>query len=352
MNRRLFLVLGITACASNTLGFIANVVAHGWTRVSMLFGICSFLMYLLFYIGETRDKMSLTSFWMIVLSTLVEFPVMCYLYGHSRAVYCIFGVAVYVFFLRRPVREVFLALALLENSLALFLREMIPEYTSVETDRVAFMTMWLSFVIVMVVTFALLIVIRNMIDIQQNNMMQFGAHIEDALIHDALTGTYNRQYMYNTFRTLESGGGVVAVLLDIDDFKQLNDTFGHVFGDEVLATFAQALMRHTHGCGTVFRFGGEEFLILFGQTTAADALRMCEDACTEFRLMFASAKHISITCSGGLVACEEGNDLEWALKEADDRLYHAKNNGKNRIVCEGFALPHAPQRMNRLSSAV
>ena len=349
MNRRLFLVLGVTACASNTLGFIANVIAHGWTRDSVLFGVSAVIMYLLFYFGRKRDKMPRMSFWMIVLSTLIEFPIMCYLYGHSRTVFCVFGVAVYVFFLRRPVREVFLLLSLLLNSAALVLRELYPAYTAAETKSVAFMTMLLSTLIVMMVTFALLIVIRNMIDLQKDNIMEFGAQLEDALIHDALTGAYNRQYMYSTFRMLKRSGDVVAVLLDIDDFKLINDTRGHVFGDQVLVAFSHALMQATNACGTVFRFGGEEFLILFGKIPAPEALRITQDACAEFRTQVIASHQTVITCSGGLAVCSEGDGLETALKTADARLYYAKNTGKNRIVSEGEDLPPAPGRINRLS---
>ena len=348
MNRLLFRVLGITACLSNTLGFAANIMAHGWGHASQFFGICAVIVYALFFRGEYTGKRERTSFWIIIITTLIEFPVMCYLYGHSRTVFCVFGVVVYVFFLRRPVREVFLILSLVLNGAALYLRERFPVFIVTETGRVGFMTMLLSTLIVMIVTFALLIIIRNNIDVQRDNIFRFGAQIEDALIHDALTGAYNRQYMYDTYRMLEQNSNVVAILLDIDDFKQLNDTYGHVFGDEVLSAFAQSLMRHTDTCGTVFRFGGEEFLVLFGKTTAEDALRRVEDACTQFRLHFASSKHISITASGGLVNCGAHDDLESALKMADARLYHAKNSGKNRIVYEGDALPPAPARLNRM----
>ena len=350
LNRRLFRVLGVTACLSNTLGFVANVISHGWSAASVFFGVSMLLMYALFYIGEKRGTMERAAFFMIILSTLIEFPVMCYLYGQGRTVFCVFGVAVYVFFLRRPTREVFLALSLIGNGAALLLHERQADLIAAEAPERAFVTMFLSFIIVMIVTFALLIVIRNMIDIQKDNIMRFGARIEDALIHDALTGTYNRQYMYETFRMLKNAGNVVAVLLDIDDFKKINDTCGHVFGDEVLVALAQALMKWTDACGTVFRFGGEEFLILFGRQTAEEVLRMTEGACTEFRTYFEGKEQISVTLSGGLVACGEDDDLEATLKIADARLYHAKNSGKNRIVCEGDNLPPAPGRLNRLSA--
>lgn len=350
LNRRLFRVLGITACASNTLGFIANVISHGWSAASVFFGVSMLVMYALFYLGEKRGTMERAAFFMIVLSTLIEFPVMCYLYGRGRTVFCVFGVAVYVFFLKRPTREVFLALSLIENGAALLLHETRPVPVSAETQERAFVTMFLSFIIVMIVTFALLIVIRNMIDIQKDNIMRFGARIEDALIHDALTGAYNRQYMYETFRMLKDTGNVVAVLLDIDDFKKINDTCGHVFGDEVLVELAQALIKWTDACGTVFRFGGEEFLILFGKQTPEEALRMTEGACEEFRSYFEGKEQVSVTLSGGLVACAEEDDLEITLKMADARLYYAKNTGKGRIVCEGDDLPMPPGRMNRLSA--
>ena len=76
MRRLLFRVLAVTACLSNTLGFVANIISHGWSRVSVFIGACMLLMYLLFFLGETKNLRERASFWMIVLSTLIEFPLM------------------------------------------------------------------------------------------------------------------------------------------------------------------------------------------------------------------------------------------------------------------------------------
>lgn len=350
MHLRLYHVLGVTACASNTLGFIANITAHGWSWASVFFGISALIIYLAFYIGLRHGKKEETTLVMIVLTTLIEFPVMCYLYGSGRAVFCIFAVAVYVFFLDRRLRWLFLILSLALNSAGMVLHETWPAHIAKETASGAFATMLSSLIMVMIVTFILLGIIRVMIDIQQDSIMQIGEQLEDVLIHDALTNTYNRQYMYPTFNILkEKGSQITAALLDIDDFKQINDTRGHVFGDEVLVTLAKILMEKTADKGTVFRFGGEEFLVLSGDVSLDEITGIIQCVKKALRDTFGEKNGLTVTFSCGVVACDADDDLETALKEADARLYHAKNSGKDRIVTEGTSLPEAPSRINRMS---
>ena len=353
MRHRLFHVLGITACASNTMGFLSNIIAHGWSQASAFFGFNTLVIYVAYYLGQKRDRKESMTLLMIICTTLVEFPVMCYLYGHSRTVFCIFAILVYVFFLRRPLRGIFLTISLIENSGALILRQLYPTHIVDEPSDTAFYTMLFSFIIVSLVSFTLLVIIQNMMDAQQEKIFQIGEQVEDVLSHDALTGAYNRQYMYRTFEGMAAQNRqIIASLLDIDDFKQINDTQGHVFGDDVLVTLANILMEKTKPNGTVFRFGGEEFLILSKDETESDVLRQLQDAGDALQKEFQSKNQLTVTFSGGVLTCSPQDDLGKVLKIIDARLYEAKNAGKNRIVHSGENLPSAPKRLNRLSPPV
>ncbi|KAK0331198.1 hypothetical protein LTR94_029866, partial [Friedmanniomyces endolithicus] len=110
-------------------------------------------------------------------------------------------------------------------------------------------------------------------------------------ITDPLTGLHNRRYMNSQIQALVAratrGGDPVAVLvLDIDHFKAVNDTFGHASGDDVLRTFASVLTANTRGTDAVARLGGEEFAVLYLDVRLAEARAACE----RIRLQFAAER--------------------------------------------------------------
>jgi two-component system cell cycle response regulator len=161
-------------------------------------------------------------------------------------------------------------------------------------------------------------------------------------VTDALTGLHNRRYMTThagalVQRASLGGDPVAALLVDIDHFKRINDTFGHDVGDEVLKEFAVRLATNVRGIDLACRYGGEEFVVIMPDTELKDALRIAE----RLRLHVAGspfrapglAEPLSVTISIG-VACTEGaGDTQDALlKRADEAVYEAKAHGRNQVV--------------------
>ena len=152
---------------------------------------------------------------------------------------------------------------------------------------------------------------------------------------DALTGIGNRLKLnevledcYNYHVRYEVGCGVI--LLDIDDFKNVNDTYGHLFGDEVLKKIVQVLSKNIRLTDKIGRWGGEEFLILCPNTNQKDLVKIAEELRKNIENdSFLKSK--SITASFGLSTFDKHKDLEQILNEADKNLYKAKENGKNRV---------------------
>jgi len=123
-------------------------------------------------------------------------------------------------------------------------------------------------------------------------------------------------------------------MLDIDDFKKINDTYGHPIGDEVLKTIGSILLRQLRSSDIPFRWGGEEFLILFTNTNASKAEIACEKLLNVIRSaeIKKDDKTITFTVSMGLTELKEEDDsLEKVIERADKALYMAKKNGKDRI---------------------
>lgn len=156
---------------------------------------------------------------------------------------------------------------------------------------------------------------------------------------DELTGLVNRRHMGELIaiehsRVQRSGSTMCLVLLDIDYFKQVNDTYGHQAGDLVLKTFAQSVVSGLRGADVLARWGGEEFLLMLPETSAEEGLK-CVDRMRNSlsELAFdAIAPGLRVTFSAGLVSCVPGETVSAAIERADDAMYAAKLGGRNRTV--------------------
>jgi diguanylate cyclase (GGDEF)-like protein len=156
---------------------------------------------------------------------------------------------------------------------------------------------------------------------------------------DALTGVHNRR-AFDSFleRVVEFDGMVGApvslLMIDVDNFKSLNDTLGHLIGDEALSTIGKALSKaFLRKCDFVSRYGGEEFAVIVRDADALEARRMAERARTSISsIRIESNPELTITVSVGVATLHiPETKLEW-LKRADDALLEAKRAGKNCCV--------------------
>jgi diguanylate cyclase (GGDEF)-like protein len=131
----------------------------------------------------------------------------------------------------------------------------------------------------------------------------------------------------------ETGDRRLAVF-DIDRFKQVNDTYGHAAGDEVLRTFARVAKTVVRENDRVARLGGEEFAILLTGSTLDQAMKICERLrrSIEKEVTKVAGKSISVTVSGGIARIAADGDVHSTLVAADAALYEAKKAGRNQLA--------------------
>lgn len=152
---------------------------------------------------------------------------------------------------------------------------------------------------------------------------------------DPLTGLLNRQGMYSTLNTSDDyihADKIGVVMFDIDFFKSVNDNYGHDTGDEVLKNFARIIQKNLEGI--ICRWGGEEFVVIFKNDSISVSILEQLRRMIEKNAFSADDKLFSLTVSIGM--CEEENfdikNIDALINKADDALYEAKNNGRNRTV--------------------
>lgn len=164
--------------------------------------------------------------------------------------------------------------------------------------------------------------------------------LEEISNFDALTGIYNRRYIQQTLQDAiqersDTGEALVLLMFDLDHFKSVNDTFGHIVGDRVLQYVADTVSSALHDNIRFGRFGGEEFMLFFNGLSVEQAMTWTE----EMRIRLSEGKvetregDVRITASFGLAEFTSGikDDLEF-IHNADVALYRSKKEGRNRVT--------------------
>jgi diguanylate cyclase (GGDEF)-like protein len=163
----------------------------------------------------------------------------------------------------------------------------------------------------------------------------------DAATRDPLTGVFNRRYFFDVlkreFSAFKRYGSVYSLcLVDIDFFKRINDTYGHIVGDFVLKHVADTLQNSIRGSDILCRYGGEEFVIVFTNTSLDKASSACEKlrSAIEVSELIFESKLIKITVSIGAASVSKSDtDPTDLIKRADSKLYQAKESGRNKFCC-------------------
>ena len=158
---------------------------------------------------------------------------------------------------------------------------------------------------------------------------------------DSLTGLKNRRGLEHAIEDLLRNDkgltGSALLLADVDDFKNINDTFGHVLGDKVIRSVAHVLQTTIKGRDVAARFGGDEFAILLPQTTLAGAVTLAEqirESVARGRIHRADGRESvgEVTLSVGVAVAASGESLEALVERADAAMYAAKRSGRNRVT--------------------
>jgi diguanylate cyclase (GGDEF)-like protein len=203
-------------------------------------------------------------------------------------------------------------------------------------------------------SFALLVLVALMFAGPLLRMLGDFRRVASQATTDALTGVANRRSFDEELalewrRAHRIGDSLALVLVDLDDFKKVNDTHGHPAGDAVLRTVGEVLGAGVRQIDLAARYGGEEFVVLVPESDLAGALQLAKRlrlAISKARVELPNGRMLKVTASVGVAVKADLTSPEQLIAAADDALYEAKRAGKNRVVAAG-AEPAAPKKKPR-----
>lgn len=170
-----------------------------------------------------------------------------------------------------------------------------------------------------------------------SQLVEANEKLQERSVRDSLTKLYNNGYIFDYLeKAIEKSQGrlidLSVMMMDIDDFKVINDSFGHLMGDNVLRDIAEILIHETRDSDVVSRYGGEEFMVVLTRTDVKTAKKIAERIRSKIENHdFGLDKNITMSIGVKQLRSENIHEL---ISEADKLLYQAKNSGKNRVCVE------------------
>ncbi len=175
-------------------------------------------------------------------------------------------------------------------------------------------------------------------DMMQSQIMELNQRLEQKASSDALTGLLNRTGAYQRINAVASylvreQQPFALLLLDLDYFKQINDSFGHQTGDRILKELAAELQRNLRGYDCCARWGGEEFLVVLPDSSQEPMLSVAQKILQGIRQLQMPAEWTrNLTASIGCYLCLEPEAIDDSIRKADLAMYQAKAQGRNQLV--------------------
>lgn len=334
MQTQLFHVLAIAACAASVFGFFLNFALHGNALPAWVCLICGFIIFAFSLGGMISSQKGWATVGILITVVWVEFPFLYGVYDNVILVYFILSILGITIFFPREFSIPFSVASMVWDVLIIIITPFLP----IETPQIGEMPFLIfnvcSYLVVAISTFVLLNVLILNYERQKEELSETNAKLDYMATHDPLTKLYNRGYLMTELerRMQKDHACFIVVIMDIDDFKMLNDTYGHSFGDKVLATFARILEEEVGEQGFAARFGGEEFMIIYDHDNCEAVLETLHRVSVRLEEYYQKEYQISVTFSGGLELYSSQKKTDELIIDADRKLYEAKRCGKNQIV--------------------
>lgn len=333
-----------------TLGALLATISPIISGVYSIAGIIACILTILFFFGLFVMTQTTGNYDAVIIIgvcglNFIIYPILYFTMGGIQGgmvLYFIMGIVLSLLLLNFKQSLVIFPMEILCYVVIFILGEKYPELF-IPVTRISYsytLDTALDFAVVSLTTFCVIKILYNAYENQQARAEALVRELEDLSITDPLTKVRNRRFLMQTVeselkKTKRDSQAVAVIMFDIDKFKNVNDTYGHLAGDEVLKNFAAIISSHCREYDIVARYGGEEFVVLLPQTTESVAFNRAEEIRqTVESSELCSTQHIPITASGGVAIYNPNtmHSVEDFIGKADTYLYEAKETGRNQII--------------------
>lgn len=341
LEKRITHAMLLCAMFGTFFGFIESFVLNLPIIAVILPLILFFLLLGFSFWGFYTERMELFALVSISVIAFIVFPLMFFANAGMQGgmiFYFVIAAVCIALVLKGKTRVIIFFAVMAEYTGLFFLYNAAPQYFLPMTHETAFIDQLCSMLIssFILFMFSYSVAQQNLHD--RETIEKLSKIYEHQANTDELTGLYNRRYFNNFMKlaisTLGDTGKLHLAMFDLDDFKVVNDKYGHPFGDTVLQQFAEILKKAENDGTTACRYGGEEFLLLISKKDRDEAIRIAEKIIKDVWSQIQIGRDGFVTASAGFTTCREGLSYEALIQEVDERLYDAKCAGKNRIVSE------------------
>lgn len=339
LEKRITYAMVLCAMLGEIFGFIESVLLK-LSFTAILLPFVSFLILLVLSFWGLKTKHTrLFSALAISITGLIIFPLMLFANAGLNGGMPYYLLLVFVcttLSLRGKTRILLFILLASTYSIIFAVYRFFPQFFIPMTPEDAFIDQLCSFLIAATILFIFSYTVSKQNAHDRKIIKDISLLYERQANTDELTGLYNRRYFNHFLKlailTLGDTSKLHVAMFDIDNFKSVNDKYGHPFGDTVLKSFAAILAEREKIGATVCRYGGEEFLILIPKRDREEAIKIVEGILEETRRTIKIPEGKFITVSAGFITCTDEMTFEKMLQYVDKNLYIAKASGKNKVI--------------------
>lgn len=342
LRNRLFYAMAFLGVCGGMANFAATFFEHFSLGAQLASAVCVITALIAFlYVFRTGNSRR-GALALALLYNFFLFPVTFFLSGGIQSgmpMYFVLGIFFTSILLEGKLQIVFTAFCVVNYAVLLAVAYFNPSLVTPLPSGEAFLAdLIIAFLVLCFCACAAFILLSRAHEHEHTKVEHFNEYLREQSIHDPLTNLFNRRYLLDTMdqRILEAQENklpLCIIMFDIDLFKRVNDTYGHLAGDGVLRNFSQLLLMETRPDDLAGRYGGEEFIMLLPHTSPAEAecfantLREIVGSCS---LM--DTQQEIVTISGGIGVWQPGMTVQDLIENADKKLYQAKQSGRNRII--------------------
>lgn len=339
---RLYFLFGTAGLLSAGAAFIA-AVCSGLPKIAATASLFSFfIMFVLMSVSFCIKNISVNRIICSLFLNFFMFPALFWVTGGvdcGMIFYFILGLCVSTLILEGKTRIIVLTLSLAFYLVCLYLGFRFPQLAYPLSYEERSMDTISSFFIVSIFVIAVIIIMSLEYEKEHTKALENAAVLKQQALTDNLTTLYNQRYLLDALSAAAASCNQESkiasiILLDIDDFKKINDTYGHLRGNQVLCQFAALLKEKACGHIVAARYGGEEFIVLLPEYGLEKAKEFAEtirlDVLHDKTLQALTNSRFSV--SGGVAQYESGMAVDEWIRHSDMNMYAAKTAGKNRII--------------------